>query len=240
MNEEALEQFGLSKNEARVYLSLLKGGLSGIGEISEKSKVHRTNVYDVIERLVSKGLASYVNRDGSKYYEATNPENLMNVIKEKEIQLRGILPSLKLEKDLAEKKSEVHVFEGMAAVKMMLNHFLDLGKERVTYGVPKYAVDMIREFMKHYHDRRISLGIPMRHIYNEDAKERIGWLNTLKLTEARYLPLEFNSPVSTSVCGNEVVFIHWNKNPLVIQMIGDEFAEPYRKYFELLWKIAKK
>ena len=71
-------------------------------------------------------------------------------------------------------------------------------------------------------------------------KERIGWLNSLNLTEARYLPKEYNSPVSTNICGDEVVFILWKKNPLVIQIVNEELAEPYRKYFEVLWGIAEK
>ncbi|MFC1732825.1 TrmB family transcriptional regulator [candidate division KSB1 bacterium] len=240
LDDNILEGFGLSKNEAKVYTTLLRTGLTTVGKISDKSKVHRTNVYDVVERLIEKGLICYVVKDGTKCYEATNPENLMNVLKEKEIQLRQILPKLMLDKQLAEKKSEVHVYEGVSSVKMMLNHFIDKKKERITYGVPKGAVEHMKEFMKHYHERRIDMKIPMRHIYNEDAKERREWLNSLDLTEARYLPQEFNSPVSTSICGDEVVIIMWTKTPLVIQIVNEELADSYKNYFEVLWKIAEK
>ena len=240
MNEEALEKFGLSSNEAKVYTALLKNGLSTVGVIADKSKVHRTNVYDVIERLVEKGLVSYIMKDGVKGYEATEPENLMILLKEKEMELQKILPSLMLDKKLAEKKSEVHVYEGVSAVKMMMSHFLEKKQPRWTYGVPKDAVEHMKEFMAHYHGKRIKMGLPMRHIYNEDAKERMAYLNGMELTEARYLPKEFNSPVSTSICGDEVVFILWGKNPLVIQIINEGLAESYKKYFEVLWGIAKK
>lgn len=240
MNEDVLEQFGLTKNEAKVYLALLRSGLSTVGDVAEKSRVHRTNVYDVIERLIEKGLVCYIMKEGAKCYEATAPENLMNVLKEKEIQLQKILPTLMLDKKLAEKKSEAHVYEGIAAVKMLLNHFLDFDEPRYVYGIPKDAISEMDVFIKHYHERRIKKKQVMKHIYNEDAKERIKYLNSLPYTEARYLPKEFDSPVATNVCGNEVIFIHWGvKPPLVIQIISKELADQYKKYFELLWKIAR-
>lgn len=240
MDLDALEQFGLSKNEAKVYLALLRHGLSTIGEMADKSKVHRTNVYDVAERLIEKGLISYVVKGDTKSYEATDPENLMNLLKEKEMQLQKILPTLMLNKTLVEKKSEVHVYEGYSAVKMILNHFLEKKQPRWIYGIPKHATEPIKEFMVHYHERRVKMKIPMRHIYNEDAKERMEWLMSFPYTEVRYLPKEYSTPTSTNICGDEIVMILWTETPLVIQIMNKELAETYKKYFELLWSVAKK
>jgi hypothetical protein len=80
----------------------------------------------------------------------------------------------------------------------------------------------------------------MKHIYNEDAKERIKYLNKIPLTEARYLPKEFNSPVSTEICGDEVMFVLWKASPIIVHIKSREIASFYKKYFEILWGISKK
>lgn len=239
IKEETLEHMGMSKNEAKVYLALARNGLSSAGKIAHLSKVHRTNVYDAIERLIEKGLVCYITKDGTKHFEATEPENLMNLIKEKEIELQKILPSLALDKKLAEKKSEVHVYNGIAAVRMILNHFLEYKKKICVHGIPKEAITMMQSFIIHFHERRIGLKIPMLHVYNEDAQDRIKYLNTLPHTKARYLPKEYNSPVSTNICGDEVVLILWIEKPLVIQIINNEIAGQYQKYFDIIWGLAK-
>ncbi|PIN79600.1 hypothetical protein COV16_03365, partial [Candidatus Woesearchaeota archaeon CG10_big_fil_rev_8_21_14_0_10_34_8] len=58
MYEETLMQIGLSLNEARVYESMLQLGEANVQTIAIKSKVHRRNVYDSLNKLIEKGLAS--------------------------------------------------------------------------------------------------------------------------------------------------------------------------------------
>lgn len=238
MVEDILLELGFSKNEAKVYTALLRLGSSTATEISKQSKLHRTNVYDALERLVEKGLVSHILKDEIKYFEAADPETLMGILKEKEIQLREILPRLLLDKKLAT-KTKAHISEGLSAVKAVLNNFLEYKKPILVYGIPKEAIGLMHSFIIHYHKRRIEKKIPMKHIYNVDAQDRIEYLNTLPYTEAKYLPKEYNSPVSTNVCGAEVVLILWSKVPLVIQIESKEIADSYEKYFELLWGIAK-
>ena len=60
MEEELLAEFGLTRNEIRVYLTLLKMGSALAGEITEKTGIHRRNIYDSLERLQEKGLVSFV------------------------------------------------------------------------------------------------------------------------------------------------------------------------------------
>lgn len=239
--QETLEGLGFSKNEAKVYLALLDIGSSTATKVAEKSNVHRTNVYDALERLISKGLVAYILKEDTKFFEVTDVTNLHNVLKEKELHLKNILPQLLLSQNLAKDKSEAHIFQGVKAVRHILNHFLDLKKKRFVYGVSRIASRMIGEgFLEDYHKRRIKLKLEMKQIYNSDAKDRINFLNKFSLTEARYLPKEFDSPVATSICENEVVLILFSDKPLVIQIKNNSIAEAYKRYFNLLWGLAKK
>ena len=79
----------------------------------------------------------------------------------------------------------------------------------------------------------------MYHIYNEDTKDRIKYLNKLSYTEAKYLPEDFSTHTNTAICGDEVMIIHWKKSPFIIHLKSKELADTYRKYFEILYKKAK-
>ena len=59
-------------------------------------------------------------------------------------------------------------------------------------------------------------------------------------TYAKYLPRMKNSPVSTNICGDEIVFILWSDSPYIIKIKNNEIADSYKNYFDLLWKIAKR
>jgi len=240
MKEEILEQVGFSRNEAKVYLALLELGSSTAGDISKKSKVHRTNVYDALEGLGKKGAVAHFSKNDIKYFEAVDPESLLNLLHEKELALESIMPQLKLTHQFVSLKTDAYVYEGVKSVKAILDKFLEKKEPIFVYGIPKEALPKMQSFIVHYHKKRIAAKIAMNHIYNDDAMQRIEYLNSLPYTEARHLPKEFNSPVSTNICGDEVVLVVWQDPVFAIQIKNKEMANSYKKYFEILWGIAKK
>ena len=97
-----LLKFGLTEGEAKVYLALLKGS-SAKSEIIKNSGISSSIVYEILEKLMRKGLASYTVIEGKKKFYAANPENLLDLI-DKEIKRiednkrngKKIIPFLKL------------------------------------------------------------------------------------------------------------------------------------------------
>ncbi len=83
MDANLLEGLGLSGNEAKVYIALLRLGSVSVGAITEESGVHRRNVYDAIERLTKKGLIGHAVKGRVKYFEVSSPYLLLNMVKEK-------------------------------------------------------------------------------------------------------------------------------------------------------------
>jgi len=81
--------------------------------------------------------------------------------------------------------------------------------------------------------------IPMWHIYNHDATERIDFLNKMSYTKAKSLPQRFDSKVSTVICGDEVVIVAWISPVMTIQIKNKLLSESYKNYFNILWESAK-
>ena len=238
--EKALEKVGLSQNESKIYIALLDLGLSTATKIAEKSKVHRTNVYDCLEKLKEKGLVSFITKNDKKYFQASDPKTLVNVLREKEDTLNEVLPQLILSQQFSKSDQFAQIFEGVKAVQNILDHFLDLNEPRFAYGAPKVASEVLGPFIQHYHKRRLEKNLSMKMIYNSDAKDRISYLNSLPLTESRYLLPEYDSPAETSICGDEVVIVIWSNKPSCIQIKSSAVAKAYKKYFDILWCHAQK
>ena len=99
--ELELEQIGFNKSEIKVYLTLLKIGSSTTGPIISESRTANSKIYEVLDKLIHKGLVSYFVKGNVKYYKATNPRMLLNYLderkekieKEKE-KINELIPSL--------------------------------------------------------------------------------------------------------------------------------------------------
>ena len=89
---EVLEEIGLSRNESKAYLALLELGSTSAGCIAKKTRLDRANIYDSLEKLKLKGLASHVKIEGVRHYQATGHEALRNSLNEKAMLLESIMP----------------------------------------------------------------------------------------------------------------------------------------------------
>lgn len=244
MKEDALTSLGLSKNESKIYISLLENGSATTSEIAKFSSIHRVNVYDSIRRLKEKGLIGESIRDGRRRYQAAPPETLKNIIREKEILLSRVLPELELHNRLNAGKQEVQIFEGYDFIRNMFLHFLEIKEDVFALDVPVFAINHVGKFFQEViHKRRAEQKQKMYHIYNKDAMERIKFLNDLPYTEARCLDQEYEHNVATSICGDEVaIHVLYENNeqkPLTIMIKNKQIADAYRAHFFILWEKAK-
>ena len=92
--ENQLQEIGLTEQESKVYLQLLKEKYQEASKISKLTKINRSVTYSVLNSLIQKGLTSYVIRNNIKYFIAADPKTLIDFLKDKEKILQNILPKL--------------------------------------------------------------------------------------------------------------------------------------------------
>ena len=80
MYEDLLIHTGLSIREVKTYTTLRTQGELMASELAKKTGLIRTNVYDVLNSLIKKGIVAYVIRNGKKYFRAAEPEKLLYYI----------------------------------------------------------------------------------------------------------------------------------------------------------------
>ncbi|HKB84651.1 MAG TPA: helix-turn-helix domain-containing protein [Ignavibacteriaceae bacterium] len=76
-----LQQIGLTKREAEVYLALLKRKEYTAPELTKITTITRTKIYEILQSLVHKGIVTESSRDGNKMYRSIDPHlALQNII----------------------------------------------------------------------------------------------------------------------------------------------------------------
>lgn len=234
MQTRFLEEAGLTRTEAKVYLVLLELGSALAGKITEKSGIHRRSVYDAIERLIEKGLVSYVIKNNRKHFEAVEPKRLLQIMEEREDNIKSILPELELKRKYAEEKQETTFFKGKQALKTIFDDQITTKKEILVFGAATNAYDIIKYYFPRYDNLRVKYKIPVKAIFNTKPEKRI------PLSEIRYLPKQYGSHAATNIYGNNVAIILWSEEPFAILIKNRQIADGYRNYFELMWKVARK
>jgi len=233
-----LKEAGLTTNEAKIYFSLFEIGKGNVVEIANKSKVHRVNVYDALKELVNMGLVTYFDVGRKRFYEPTDPDYLKKLVKRKLEDINNIIPQLKQRYSKSENLAQI--FHGLDGIKRILEDMLEVKEKIQTFGIPKIMPELMKTYLNNvFHRKRIQKKIHIQHIYNENAKERIVYLNKLKYCGAKYLPPEYNVPVTTVIYGNKVSFWVWSEEPFCVLIESEKMAKAYRKYFKLLWGLAK-
>ena len=236
---ETLESIGLHKNEIIIYLDLIKIGHSSAHDIANRTKIHRPNVYDTLERLIKKGIVTQSIDNNRKVFYPVTPKNLLNYLKQKEYDLKNIIPEIEKIHTIPSEKRRVTMSEGVKSFRIILNNLLEKNETIYAYGIPKEVSEIIGGFIEDFHKRRILKKVVMKHIYNKDAEKRIKYLNSLDYTEARHLPSFFDATITTLICGNIVLLNFWEEPISTITIENKAIAEAYKRYFDILWEEAK-
>ncbi len=233
MDFDVLVQIGLTKNEGKVYLALLELGPSLAGQVSRKTGLHRRNIYDITERLIQKGVIGYIIKNNRKLFQAASPDRLKEILDEKQQSLDEILPKLNSLYEQTKEKQETNFFKGTEGLKTIFQDQLE-AKEILILGASNSAFEILPFYFKWYDIDRKKKKIKVKIIANSQFTKPI------PLSEIRYLPKKYTNPLAINIWQDKVAIILWKNPPLAIVIKNKEIADSYKKYFELIWKSAKK
>lgn len=229
-----------------VYLALIGLGESTISPIVFTSKVTKSKVYDILNKLIDKGLVGYIIRDGVKHYNANNPQMITEYVDKKldEIQatknqLNKVVQELLLQRNLSNQKRIAEIYEGfkgLKAIREELRDSMKSGETMLVLGAPKIANEKWENWLLEFHKERIKKKIHLKMIYNSDAREYGKLREKMKLTEIKYLPSKLVSPNWIDIFPEEILIVTVLKEPITFILRDKEVAKSFRAYFEIMWK----
>lgn len=237
---EMLQELGLTKNEIRVYEMLLSDGSSLAGKITQKTGIHRRNVYDCLERLLQKGLVGYIKENNRKAYTVTDPESLRDRMAQQQRDLERALPAMLAAYAQQSEKRETLFFRGASGIKQVLQDQISVGKEILVLATSVDPSAAVKHFFPKYQLLRKERSIPTRMLF--DANDRASWTKLkqkLPLSRIRFLAGVNRSPLAQYVYGDAVALIVYGIDPIAIVIRQRDVAQGFRDNFETLWKQAK-
>ena len=119
MNEtnKILENLGLDKREIKVYLTLIKSNSKTALEISKETKIDRTTVYDLLNKMMHEGIVSNMKKNNSTYFKSISVNDLISYFKEKINALESISEKLKEMENKEKNEFDCEVFVGLEGLK---------------------------------------------------------------------------------------------------------------------------
>ena len=249
MDISSIKEAGLTEAEAKVYLALLEIGITTTGPIQEKSGVSRSILYQILNQLIEKGLASYIIKDKTKYFQASEPNKILEYIEERKSKLEQskdkvaeLLPQLLLLKKSAP-ESSVQIYEGFRGVQTAFEHLylkLKKGEEYYCLGICPIQADKYHLYWKRDHVRRVKLGIKVKLLFNQGTDPSIlKNRNSYKGCDARYLPVKITTPAWIQIYKNTSLIV-LQSGEMAIEIVNQEITDSFKAYFENFWKKSKR
>ncbi len=248
MDIKKLEKLGLTSGEARVYVSLLKLKNSTVGSIVKQSHVANSKIYEVLDRLIEKGLVSFTIKERTKYFQALPPKRLKDYLdkKEKEMQenkslLNSLLPQLE---SLSDKNPEenVQIFKGKKGVLTAYEIVLDsLEKsEEIKYFFSNKEQDSnaLEEFYIEYPQFKAKI----EDYYKKKnlVWKGIGSKQGVKDPKWKFMKIKTTSlpvPGNFDITKNFVLIVSWENSPTAILIKSQEIAKSLLDYFDAIWRM---
>ena len=141
---KALKQLGLTEYETQAYLALVAGGQMGASDVSTKSKVPYSRIYDVLGRLEEKQFIQ-IKKGRPTTYIAKAPTEVMRLVRldwEERLKesSRVVVEELQplFEKETKVTTRDVWVVHGRASILAKAMEMLDSAKEEVLLSLPSF------------------------------------------------------------------------------------------------------
>lgn len=242
MKKQELINLGLTDGETKAYLALLKLGSSTVGPIVKQANVAYSNIYEILDRLLEKGLISFIIKEKTKHFQAIDPSKLYEFVERKEkdlekekISLKKLIPELKKIQNQSSKQ-EAEIFLGLKGIKTAYERILEDTDKKEEWLF--FYIEEGKEIADKFYTRVYSKfrKIPAKGIANKEYQKS----EFIQKTHFKIKYVDFPIPGNIDIFKDKLLFISWSHTPTVILITSKDMAQKFKKYFYSIWKIGKK
>ncbi|MCK5320939.1 MarR family transcriptional regulator [Candidatus Parcubacteria bacterium] len=246
-----LSIFNLREIEIEIFEKLLSNGTMGATELASQINISRTSVYDLLDRLVEKGLVLQTLKGSIKKFSLCPLEKLMLLIEEKEKDIIKAKSALEDIKDIYQKTSQkigprLQIFEGREALQQMMKDMLLYRNitVRAYWPVKKVMETLTPKFFQEFQEKRLERNMHLKVIWPQEQKPSLNKFPFLKTgikykRESRLAPKNISFCLGYTIYNNTVRFISSDKENFGFLIESHELAEMMKGQFDLAWSISK-
>lgn len=238
--KEDLIKLGFSNHEAQIYLAMIELGETGAGEIIKKTSLHRNIVYETLDKLVAKKLASKITRKKVAQFVVTDPDRILADQKSKLSIAEKIVPSLVAKANV---KQEIVLYEGIEGFQTFSLSLLEKMKEKSTLYVLGATGDLWYEIMGEKSKKYFKIA-EKRNIKFKMVEYRESMMDQARAAKdpsfvIRILPRNMSTPANVLIWEDSIALQTLSEPYSVVEIKNAIQAQAYLNYFNLLWDQGK-
>ncbi len=248
--KELFDIFELSQNETKVYEALLKIKKGTKTPIVKESGILSSKVYEVLDRLIKKGLVTSFIEDKVNHYVPVHPSNIKSLFddKIKEIQHQKIEFQKQVNKLFPKTDdflTEVQLFRdwnGLKNVLLIADDDLDKGDIYYILGAsPGEDIEKANDIFSKNDKMLDEKKVRVQAIHDIKMKKEAE--NYLKEYGKNKWTIKYSAvpgPFQIGITNNYAILILLEKNPIAILINNKRIRDSFLHYFNTLWKLADK
>lgn len=247
MYEGVFESLGLSRNEAKIYETLVREGELTVGLIAKRSRVHRRNVYDALNRLVERGLVFEIFEHRESRFQGVEPKKLGELLEEKQIALSRVMPALSALYDSVPREHSVCVYRGVEGWKTYMRDILRVGEDFYCIGAKGAWMDpRVMNFFPRFIREANKKQIKYYHLFDHEVREQQHEIVKHVGKTFKFLPKGYSAPAAIDIFGPQVNIL----SNIHIGGMDDEFwftviinrslADAFRIWFRFMYDFCPK
>ncbi|EKD24222.1 MAG: transcriptional regulator, TrmB [uncultured bacterium] len=243
--EDLLENIGYSPKKSKIYLAILELGEASILDISRKTGIKRTTVYNLIPELMADGVVQAGSRKSKRFFYIDDPRSLKTGLDMKIQRLERALPQFAALQSILPSKPKITYFEGLGGARELFADTLtscNSGDTILDYaGLTDFDKLVPEEFSNDYIRQRVAKKIRIKVIAPDSPLAREWQKNDVKeLREIKIVPgKDFPFIADAEIYANKVALISFKENFMGVIIESPEIHQLHRMSFELLWKFLK-
>ncbi|MCK4797724.1 MAG: hypothetical protein KAT05_10095 [Spirochaetes bacterium] len=246
MYEHLLQKIGLTENESKVYIAIIKAGNSTSSTIISLANISGGKIYETLDKLYKKGFISISNINRVKHFQATNPESIINYIEEqkndlneKEKEFKKIIPEIKLLKKENTFSSEIII--GTKGIKPLIQELFRNSKEPIlAMGIRGDKKETYNNFWWHLTNEEIEKkNKKAKYLFIENKSNYFKKHEKLKNIHVRVL--KSISPAAIDIIDDHIIFLTYEDDELhCVHIQSKPIANSFKSFFNNLWNQSAK
>lgn len=241
-----LKECGLDDKEITLYLYLVRNKRLTAYKIAKDTRIHRSNCYNILERLIKKGFVMFESDGNNRLYYASELDNVLGKIKNTESLILSLIPKIK---SLSSKENtSVRYADSKGSFAQFDTKLFRLAKEKkITFG---YMISnspnlttmssriLIERLLNDLASSKSLQSIDCKAIWDEDFRNTKFMQQFAKLGKNKFIN-SLQNKVTTFIYDEHIAFVFLDDEERFIEIESKAVSEEMKSYFLHLWQIAK-
>lgn len=247
---KSLEAYGLTPDEAIIYLDLIENGALSALQISRNVSLGRTKVYRILDKLIEKELVLRKPRDSGLTFVADPPSQLELLLTKREGELktlREMLPTLVSNLETHSRAgiegSQVLYYRGARGHSQVNWHLTRAQHEFLSYEVDNAEAYLSKQESEDLRARLVQKNISIRSFTNlKSISSFTNVAGLMNLWQVKHLdPSLLKISADIFIYNNVYAIVNYLSptDVFAAEIYNQQLADMQRSLFEHLWSSAK-